>query len=176
MPLVNELVIGLKDKDRFNAQRAEGRRAVPDYVTHPTLPALLEVLFGVTAPTAFPRSDLVQVFLTGVPGLNADARRRREMLRLNTAIAPTPARDAEQPRRARRRLARASRTAGGPGDDVVDIALRVVMGVLLPAADAPSGQLPYTDGAFVDATFFDDRLPLPARPDPGLGRLEELPT
>ena len=30
-----------------------------------------------------------------------------------------------------------------PGDDVVDMALRVVMGVLLPAAQAPSGQLAY---------------------------------
>ena len=34
-----------------------------------------------------------------------------------------------------------------PGDDVVDIALRVVMGVLLSEDDAPSGQLLFTDGA-----------------------------
>jgi hypothetical protein len=46
-----------------------------------------------------------------------------------------------------------------PGDDVVDIALRAVMGVLLDETDAPAGQLPYTDGAFVDASFFDESFP-----------------
>jgi hypothetical protein len=35
----------------------------------------------------------------------------------------------------------------------VDIALRAVMGVLLPATQAPAGQLPYTDGALVNATI-----------------------
>jgi len=34
-----------------------------------------------------------------------------------------------------------------------------VMGVLLPANVAPAGQLPYTDGAYVDATFFDNQFP-----------------
>ena len=43
-----------------------------------------------------------------------------------------------------------------PGDDVVDIALRAVMGVLLPAAQAPTGQLPYTDGAINSATIAYD--------------------
>jgi hypothetical protein len=33
-----------------------------------------------------------------------------------------------------------------PGDDVVDEALRVVMGVLLTKEQAPSGALAYTDG------------------------------
>ena len=43
-----------------------------------------------------------------------------------------------------------------PGDDVVDIALRAVMGVLLPASQAPTGQLPYTDGAINSATIAYD--------------------
>ena len=55
-----------------------------------------------------------------------------------------------------------------PGDDVVDIELRVAMGVLCHAfpgafgcgpADAPSGLLPFTDGAFVDASFFTATFP-----------------
>ena len=50
MPLVNEVVIGLKDKDLFNAVRAQGRRgSSPTYVTNPTLPALIEILFGARA-------------------------------------------------------------------------------------------------------------------------------
>src|SRR6202007_2027379 len=70
-PLVNEVVIGLKDKNRFNASEPKDDGQFLDYVTNPTLPALIEALFGfagVKAPTV-PRQDLVQVFLTGVPGL-----------------------------------------------------------------------------------------------------------
>jgi len=50
---------------------------------------------------------------------------------------------------------------------VVDISLRAVMGVLLPEGDAPSGQLPYTDGALVDATAFDAAFPYLTTPLPG---------
>ncbi len=46
-----------------------------------------------------------------------------------------------------------------PGDDVVDIELRVAMGVLLPKADAPSNDLPYTDGAALKATDFRNTFP-----------------
>jgi Domain of unknown function (DUF4331) len=153
-PLVNEVVIGLKDKDRFNAGEPKNDVRFLDYVTHPTLPALIEVLFGfagVKAPVT-PRADLVQIFLTGVPGLNQPAGVvPGEMLRLNTSIAPRPP-------AAQSSLGVLGGDLAGypngrrPGDDVVDIALRAVMGVLLPTAQAPTGQLPYTDGAFVDAT------------------------
>jgi len=54
-----------------------------------------------------------------------------------------------------------------PGDDVVDIELRVAMGYLLPAAVAPSGQLPYTDGALVEASQFDNAFPYLKTPLPG---------
>jgi hypothetical protein len=46
-----------------------------------------------------------------------------------------------------------------PGDDVVDIALRVMMGKLLSTNVAPSGQLPFTDGAYVDANTFQSVFP-----------------
>ena len=87
-PLVNELVIGLKDKDTFNASEPKNDGQFASYVTHPTLPVLIQALFGVTPPP-IPRDDLVQVFLTGVPGLNQPTNvRPSEMLRLNTNIAP----------------------------------------------------------------------------------------
>lgn len=159
-PLVNEVVIGLKDKDAFNASEPKNDAQFLDYVTHPTLPAIIELLYGgagVKAPTAFPRNDLVAVFLTGVDGLNKNGS-VGEMLRLNTSIAPV-ARDDQK-----NLGVLANDTAGfpngrRPGDDVVDIALRAVMGVLLPAADAPSGQLPFTDGATVDAKMFLPMFP-----------------
>src|SRR5262249_8741128 len=147
MPLVNELVIGLQDKDKFNASEPKDDLQFVDYITHPTLPAILELLFsgaGVKAPTLFPLSDLVEVFATVVQVLN-DSGAVGEMQRLNTSIPPT-ARDQQK------NLGVLAGDTGGfpngrrPGDDVVDIALRVVMGALLPASNAPSGTLPFTDG------------------------------
>jgi hypothetical protein len=167
-PLVNELVIGLKDKDRFNASEPKFDAQFASYVTNPTLPAILEILFGgagVKAPTLFPRADLVAAFLTGVPGLNANGS-VAEMLRLNTSTAPKPA-------AAQSNLGVIGGDVAGfpngrrPGDDVVDIELRVAMGKLLPAANAPSGQLPFTDGALVDASHFSSTFPYLRTPLPG---------
>ena len=42
MPLVNEVVIGLPDKDRFNGSKPKDDGQFADYVTNPTLPELLE--------------------------------------------------------------------------------------------------------------------------------------
>ncbi|EGF30219.1 hypothetical protein IMCC9480_1873 [Oxalobacteraceae bacterium IMCC9480] len=167
-PLVNEVVIGLKDKDQFNHSMPSGDGQFIDYVTNPTLPALVEILYGsagVKAPTNFPRNDLVAAFLTGVKGVNQPANVvGSEMLRLNTSTAATaPA--------AQSRLGVIGGDNAGfpngrrPGDDVVDIALRVVMGRLCTLnigcapADAPSGAIDFTDGAFVDYTFFDNAFP-----------------
>lgn len=164
-PLVNELVIGLKDKNRFNASQPKDDAQFADYVTHPTLPALLEALFGVKAPTLFPRTDLVQVFVTGVPGLNSNGA-FGEMLRLNLLTPPTAA-------GSQNRLGvLGGDTAGFPngrrlGDDVVDVALRVVMGALLNPSEAPDGKLPYTDGAYLDESAFDTSFPYLRTPFPG---------
>jgi hypothetical protein len=165
MPLVNEVAIGLKDKNLFNASYPINDWQFLDYVTNPTLPALLEALFGVRAPTKFPRTDLIQVFLTGIPGLNANGS-TAEMMRLNLDVPPVPA--AQQSN-----LGALGGDIAGypngrrPGDDVVDMSLRVVMGVLLNTTDAPDGQLPYTDGAFLDASFFDETFPYLRTPLPG---------
>ena len=164
-PLVNEVVIGLPDKNLFNASHPDDDVQFAVYVTNPTLPALLQALFGVTAPTAFPRADLIQIFLAGVPGLNQDGS-NREIMRLNTE---TPA----VPSFAQDNLGVIAGDLAGypngrrPGDDTVDISLRAVMGVLLPPADAPDGQLPYTDGAIQQADQFDDTFPYLKTPLPG---------
>jgi hypothetical protein len=174
-PLVNELVIGLKDKNRFNASRPDGDAQFATYVTNPTLPELIEILFGVPAPNNFPRQDLVAAFVTGIPGLNQLGF--GEMQRLNVTIPPTP-------RAQQNRLGVLGGDNAGfpngrrPGDDVVDIALRAVMGAICHGfpgafcnpADAPVGDLPFTDGALVDATFFDNAFPYLRSPLPGSPR------
>ncbi len=132
MPLVNEVVIGVPDKDRFNASKPKDDGQFADYVTHPTLPALLEIALNIpnTAPKNIPRTDLVTTFLTGIQGLNKPANvTPSEMLRLNTSIAPTPAAN-------QHRLGVAGGDLAGfpngrrPKDDVVDISLVAVMGGL----------------------------------------------
>lgn len=167
-PLVNEVVIGLPDKDRFNASLPYYDSQFARYVTNPSLPILLQALFpGVQAPNLYPRADLVAAFLTGVPGLNKPASvRPAEMMRLNTSIAPKPAASQQT------LGVLAGDTAGfpngrRPGDDVVDIELRVAMGALLPAANAPSGQLPYTDGVSLSAADFRTAFPYLTTPLPG---------
>lgn len=173
MPLVNEVVIGLKDKDKFNASKPMNDGQFATYVTNPTLPALLQILFGsagVKAPTNFPRTDLVAAFLTGIPTLNKpDNAVASDQLRLNTSIAAVAASN-------QARLGVIGGDNAGfpngrrPGDDVVDIALRVAMGkvctisgvntaVGCKASDAPSGGIHFTDGALQSPSQFGSNFP-----------------
>jgi len=170
MPLVNEVVIGLADKDAFNASEPKDDAQFATYVTNPTLPELLEILFPGTAvaPNQFPREDLVAAFLTGVEGLNQPANVvASEMLRLNTGIEPTAA-------AAQSNLGVLGGDLAGfpngrrPGDDVVDIELRVAMGALIDDATiAPNNTAPLTDGVTVDAGDFDPSFPFLTTPLPG---------
>jgi Domain of unknown function (DUF4331) len=141
MPLVNEVVIGLPDKDKFNASVPSKDGQFATYVTNPTLPALLEIALALpgTAPTNLPRLDLVTTFLTGIPGVNQPANVvASEMLRLNTAIAPVPF--AQQNRLG---IVGSLATGGSdfagfpngrrPKDDIVDVSLVAVMGGLCVA-------------------------------------------
>jgi hypothetical protein len=193
-PLVNELVIGLPDKDAFNASMPVNDATFLNYVTNPTFPEVLNLLFlapvnatlgtSITdlAPNNFPRNDLVAVFLTGVATLNQlGTVTPSEMMRLNTGVMPTP---------------QASQStfgvAGGdlagypngrrPGDDAVDITLRVAMGALCypvpingtptnlgfcTPANAPVGNVQFTDGAPVHATDLLNVFPYLNQPLPG---------
>jgi hypothetical protein len=202
-PLVNELVIGLPDKDLYSSAEPKQDGALATYVTNPTLPALLDVLFrdavnatlGTNirnlAPNNLPRQDLVAAFLTGFKGLNQQkAVTPSEMMRLNTAVPPTP-RDKQS----------TFGVAGGdlagfpngrrPGDDGVDLALRVVMGRLchdLPIgkalgmaknnvnlglckpSNAPVGNVAFTDGAPISAAELKNAFPYLNDPIPGAPR------
>ena len=202
MPLVNEVVIGLPQKDLFNAQRPAQDGVFADYVTNPTFPAILDTLFrapvnatlGTTfatlAPTNFPRTDLVATFLTGIKSLNQQkVVAPGEVQRLNTAIAPTP---------------QAKQSTFGvvgddlagfpngrrPGDDTVDIVLRVAMGRLcypVPIAgtatdlglckpsDAPTGMVAYTDGAPSNAINIQNAFPYLNAPLRGAPRPQTQP-
>ncbi|MDB5884374.1 MAG: hypothetical protein JWR74_545 [Polaromonas sp.] len=181
MPLVNEVVIGMDDKDRFNASKPSADGQFLTYVTNPTLPALVQTLFpAARAPTNFPRTDLVTVFLKGLEGLNQPKNVvASEMLRLNTTTAVVP------PATQNPLGVAAGDNAGfpngrRPGDDVVDLSLRVAMGALCTLSgagdtlkvgckpgDAPAGALALTDGVRKTAADFKGVFPYLNTPIPG---------
>jgi hypothetical protein len=149
-PLINEVIIGLPDKDRFNGSKPKDDLQFATYVTNPTLPSLLEIAFatgpGVIAPTNLPRTDLLNVFLQGIPTVNRPAGTvvPAEMLRLNTAITARPL--GQQNRLGIAGTVLAKGGAGNlnaatddlagypngrrPSDDIVDISLIAITGTL----------------------------------------------
>jgi len=141
MPLVNELVIGLKDKDLFNGSRPGGDAQFLAYVTNPSYPKLLETYLGATgaAPTNIPRNDLVATFLTGIAGLNQlSTVTASEMLRLNTSKPAVAYASQNRLGYVGNALAGGTDYAGYPNgrrpkDDVVDITLIAAMGGLCMA-------------------------------------------
>ncbi|MBN8468337.1 DUF4331 domain-containing protein [Corallococcus exiguus] len=179
MPLANEVVIGLPDKNKFNTSQPKDDAQFATYVTNPTLPALLEILFGTKAPTVFPRTDLVAVFLTGVPNVNANGS-TAEMQRLNMALPATP-------KATQNNLGALGCFVNGqldttlpscdpagfpngrrPGDDIVDIELRVLMGYLFANdTQAPSRNVPFHDAVLQDASQFDAVFPYLTTPNAG---------
>lgn len=96
-PLINEAVIGLPDKDKFNSSMPNNDLTnFADYVTNPTLPALLQILFGTAGYAAppLPRDDMVAVAVTGVSGVNMPLNGAAgEMQRLNVGFAPKALKD-----------------------------------------------------------------------------------
>ena len=138
-PLVNELVIGLPDKDKFNASSPKDDTDFLTYVSNPTLPALLSVVLGAdVAPKNLPRTDLLTTFLTGITGVNKPVTNPKpsEMLRLNTAVAAVPFAGQNRLGVAGNALSPGGTDNAGfpngrrPKDDVTDIALVAMVGGL----------------------------------------------
>ncbi len=173
MPLVNEVVVPVAAKDFFNGSKPKDDAQFLGAVQDPELPHVISAVY----PTVFPevpdsdpgtagvqRADLISVFLTGVAGVNMPAGvQASEMLRLNMDIAPCSSScstlgviDGD--------------LAGFPNgrrldDDILDIALRVVMGVLLPGHDTDADTL--GDGVDVNDASFLGAFPYVAYPHSG---------
>ena len=173
MPLVNEVVIPLRDKDKWNRSRPKGDGQFLSYVTDPELAVLLNALYfnplGLTPVPVTGRADLVTVFLTGVPGLNQpDDVVPSEQLRLNTSIKPGHVSCVGSPLGVL-----AGDLCGFPNgrrlaDDVTDISERVVAGVLF--APATFGTFPYNalgDGVDANDVPFQSAFPYLAAPHAG---------
>jgi hypothetical protein len=175
-PLVNEVVVPLAFKDYWNSSQPSGDAIFLGGVQNPEPAKLLNLLYGLNVP-ATPRSDLVAIFLTGIPGVNQPAGvKPSEMMRLNMAIPPS-----QQGKEAggtqlhfgNRCGVLGGDLAGYPNgrrlsDDVVDISLQAVAGgTPFTAATnvAPNNQL--GDGVDENDVNFSSSFPYVAGPQNG---------
>jgi len=172
MPLVNEVVVPIALKDHFNASKpiddAQFGPKVTTFGEDPNdLPAVVNAVYGLPIPdcggtpgTIDRSCDLVPVFLTGLPGLNMPpAVTASEMLRLNTTIPPCePGTCAEYSPLG----VIGGDVAGFPNgrrlaDDIIDVGLRVVEGVLITGHDPFVDTL--GDGVDVNDRAFGSHFP-----------------
>ncbi|MEO8190427.1 MAG: DUF4331 domain-containing protein [Acidobacteriota bacterium] len=171
-PLINEVVVPRAFKDQFNATQPKDDAQYAGPVLDPEVPKLLKALFNINSPAA-PRNDLLNLVL-GFPGLT---RRPNEVvadeLRLNVAVYPTPRASAS-------RLGLLANDIGGfpngrrLGDDVVDIELRVLAGVLVTGFNvSPNNAL--GDGVDGPDSPYLTGFPYVARPNSGYDRKHDNP-
>jgi hypothetical protein len=143
-PLINEAIIGTGFKDRFSMSDPINDSQFTSFFLNP-LAAQILASIGVPVPAA-PRTDLLPLVLYMAPicpGCGpGDTGPVADLLRLNTGIPPASS-------RTQRRLGfLAGDTAGYPNgrrlaDDVVDISLRAIGGIL---ADSKKFNTPLGDG------------------------------
>jgi hypothetical protein len=133
-PLINEGIIGTGSKDRFSMDAPYNDAQFSNFFLNPLVPQILASI-GLPVPPA-PRTDLlplVQYMAPICPGCTAnDAGPIADLLRLNTGIPPTPSGSVK-------RLAFLAGDMAGypngrrPSDDVLDISLRALEGILVNA-------------------------------------------
>jgi hypothetical protein len=136
-PLINELLIGTGSKDRFSMDHPKNDAQFASFFLDPALARVLNALTSgsIAVPDA-PRLDLLPL-VTYAPPIAAPGTTPgpiADLLRLNTGVPPTPL--------ASSTLSRLGLLGGDPAgfpngrrvfDDVTDISLRAVAGVLNPA-------------------------------------------
>jgi Domain of unknown function (DUF4331) len=131
--LINELIIGTGSKDLFSVSDPDKDGQFANFFLDPLLAHLYSSILNIPIPPA-PRTDLlplVQYMAPICPGCGPnDAGPVADLLRLNTGIPPTPV-------GSQKRLGFLAGDLAGfpqgrrPIDDVVDIASRAVVGILV---------------------------------------------
>ena len=170
-PLINELIIGTGSKDRFSMDLPKNDSQFAAFFLDPLLARILNAATGgaLTIPTP-PRTDLLPL-VTYAPPIAAPGTTGgpvADLLRLNTGVAPT------LPASASRLGLLGGDAAGFPNgrrlaDDVVDIALRAVAGVLNPTFNVfPNNRL--GDGVNVNDAPYRTSFPYLANGPSGRDR------
>jgi uncharacterized protein DUF4331 len=159
-PLVNEVVIPLGLKDKFNrTSPADDATNFGKFVVEPELAKLMNALFSLGVKET-DRTDIVLALLQGVPGLNRQSDKPVDTLKINLATPPSTTEN--------RLGVLGGDLAGFPNgrrlaDDVTDIELRVVAGALLD----PPNNVPLGDGVDTNDKPFTSSFPYLASPTSG---------
>ena len=161
-PLINELLIGTGFKDRFSMDQPKSDSQFASFFLDPALARVLNAAYGGSIPIPTPpRTDLLPLVTYAPPiaATGTPAGPVADLLRLNTGVAPTSPGSST--------LNRLGLLGGDPAgypngrrlfDDVVDISLRAVAGVLNPAFNIfPNNRL--GDGVNVNDTFYRTAFP-----------------
>jgi len=163
-PLVNELVVPLTVKDKFNRTKPKDDAQYAAAVLKPFPAAALNQLFNLGIKET-DRSDIVTALLTGVPGATVIGKdpAPADTLKLNLGVPPSAVEN--------RFGFIGGDLAGFPNgrrlaDDVVDITLRVVGGFLVPA-DQGGKKLPLGDGVDRNDRPFHAQFPYVGVPQSG---------
>jgi len=179
--LINELLIGIGDKDKFSMSEPEDDATFAGYLLDPLLARVINAAYAGAVPIpAPPRLDLAPlVFYTGpiCPGCSPDTQKGpiADLLRLNTGIPPTlPA--------SRKRMGfLAGDNAGYPNgrrvsDDVTDISSQAVVGVLAgsPFSDFPNNRI--ADGVNANDRTYQETFPYVAFANSGRNSRHVDPT
>jgi hypothetical protein len=136
-PLVNEVVIPIGMKDLFNQSKPRNDAQFLTYVTDPILPIYMEAVLGITNPISYDaglgiggREDLVLTFLTGHPDLGT----MPGGYVLGGAIPGEVGKYFAAFEALRMNLTLPSGYPNGRmvGDDVTDISLSAMAGLLIP--------------------------------------------
>jgi len=164
-PLVNEVVLPINDKDLFNGSHPSGDAQFLDHVTDPILPVYIEAILGVPNPVSHDeglgiggREDLVLAFLTGHPALGT----MPGGYALGGAIPGEPGKVFGAFEALRVNLSTPSGFPNGRlvEDDVTDVALSAMVGLLIDGSLLPDG---------VDATGLTALSTFPFLGDPWAG-------
>ncbi len=178
-PLINELIIGTGSKDRFSMDQPKNDSQFASFFLDPLLARLLNAATaGAVAIPTPPRVDLLPL-VTYAPPIAAPGTTAgpiADLLRLNTGVPPTPVGS----------ISRLGVLGGDPAgfpngrrlqDDVTDIALRAVAGVL---AGPPYSTSPVNsrlgDGVNVNDVPYNPNFPYVAPAPSGRDRRHIDPT
>ena len=142
-PLINEVIIPYGMKDHWNATYPKDDAQFMTYYQNPELAKIINSLYPIVPMPPNPRADMLVLGL-GVPGLTSrPGEVFSDELRINLAVPPTSIAPVDKTNR----MGVLGGDLGGfpngrrPWDDIVDIDIQVVMGVLLPAFNVSPNNL-----------------------------------
>lgn len=157
-PLVNEAIIGTRDKDEWNALDPDGEERFEEYYDNLRVTTALEAVFGADASPLLNVKNLLLKYDAAETNLS-------ELLRLDLRVAPTPLGSQQ------RLTVLAGDNAGWPNgrrpiDDVTDVAVKVIGG---------TNYLSASDGVDANDKPYPASFPFLASPHDGRNRVHANP-